>query len=198
MIGAEPHRLIPRCVITQSSGKQRVIYDAYVGLQSERSSDANKLTLCSAIRPAQHLQYAFAYGALPIWEAEEWEEGGEDWPDACRFCPMSREEALCCVVTFFHHEWKQPAFMVYTGLLFGLPLAVTSFNRYSRIEALSRRFGLCLTSLYFDDAHVTDRKACKGSGQKAMQQLNRLLGTPFSEEKCQKMQKFWNLFGARP
>lgn len=104
---------------------------------------------------------------------------------------MSREEALCCVVTFFHHEWQQPAFMLYTGLLFGLPLAVTLFNRYSRfVEALSRRFGLCMTSLYFDDAHIADRKSCKGSGQKAMQQLNRLLGTPFSEEKCQKMPYF--------
>ena len=49
-IRTEPYRLIPR-VITQSSGKQRVIDDAYVGLQSERSSDANKLTLCSALRP---------------------------------------------------------------------------------------------------------------------------------------------------
>ena len=29
------------------------------------------------------------------------------------------------------------------------PLAVTSFNRYSRlVEALSRRFAFCLTSLY--------------------------------------------------
>eukprot|EP00435_Cladocopium_sp_Y103_P052496 s1353_g16.t1 len=45
-----------------ASGKQRVIDDAYIGLQSERSSDANKLTLCSALRPAQHLQYASAYG----------------------------------------------------------------------------------------------------------------------------------------
>ena len=48
LVGTEPFRLIPRCVITQASGKQRVIDDAYVGLQSERSSDANKLVLCSA------------------------------------------------------------------------------------------------------------------------------------------------------
>ena len=61
---------------------------------------------------------------------------------------------------------QRPAFMIYTGLPFGLPLAVTSFNRYSRlVEALSRRFAFCLTSLYFDDAHVNDRKSCKGSGQ---------------------------------
>ena len=101
---------------------------------------------------------------------------------------MSEAEATCCVVTFFHHEWRAPAIMLYTGLLFGLPLAVTSFNRYSRlVEGLSRRFLFCLTSLYFDDAHITDRKSCKGSGQRAMQELNRLLGTPFSAEKCQKM-----------
>ena len=196
LLGAEPYRLIPRCVITQSSGKQRVIDDAYVGLQSERSSDANKLTLCSALRPAQHLQYACAYGALPIWDTEEWESGGEDWPDAYRFCPMSKDEALCCIVAFFHHEWQKPAFMIYTGLLFGLPLAVTSFNRYSRlVEALARRFTFCLTSLYFDDAHVTDRKSCKGSGQRAMQFLNNLLGTPFSAEKCQRMQQSGTFLG---
>ena len=188
MVGAEPFRLIPRCVITQASGKQRVIDDAYVGLQSERSSDANKLVLCSALRPAQHLQYAYAFGPLLNDSMEEWESGGEDWPDAYRFCPMSTEEAMCCVVTFFHHEWHEPAVMLYTGLLFGLPLAVTSFNRYSRlVEALARRFLFCLTSLYFDDAHITDRKSCKGSGQWAIQELNRLLGTPFSAEKCQRM-----------
>ena len=173
-----------------------MIDDAYVGLQSEHSSDANKLTLCSALRPAQHLQYAYAHGNVHFWDSEAWESGGEDWPDAYRFCPMNRDEALCCVVAFFHHEWQQPAFMLYTGLLFGLPLAVTSFNRYSRfVEALSRRFAFCLTSLYFDDAHLTDRQSCKGSGQRAMQVLNTLLGTPFSEEKCQKMQSSGTFLG---
>ena len=195
-LGAEPYRLIPRCVITQSSGKQRVIDDAYVGLQSERSSDANKLTLCSALRPAQHLQYAYAYGALPIWDTEEWESGGQDWPDAYRFYPMSRDEALCCVVAFFHHEWQRPAFMTYTGLLFGSSLAGASFNRYSRfVEALSRRFAFCLTCLHFDDAHVTDRKSCKGSGQRAMQTLNTLLGTPFFRGEMPEDAELWYIFG---
>lgn len=52
----EPFRLIPRCVITQSSGKQRVIDDAFRGGQSGTSRDANKLVLCSPLRPAQHIQ----------------------------------------------------------------------------------------------------------------------------------------------
>ena len=40
---------------TPRSGKQRVIDNGDTGGQSERSSDANKLTLCSPIRPAQHI-----------------------------------------------------------------------------------------------------------------------------------------------
>ena len=56
LIGGAPFRLIPRCVITQSSGKQRVIDDAYRGGQSETSRDCSKLVLCSPLRPAQHAQ----------------------------------------------------------------------------------------------------------------------------------------------
>ena len=48
----QPYRLIPRCVITQSSGKQRIIDNADAGGQTLRSSDANKLVLCSPLRPA--------------------------------------------------------------------------------------------------------------------------------------------------
>lgn len=51
----QPFRLIPRCVIVQPSGKKRIIDDAAVGGQSALSSDYNKLVLCSALRPAQHV-----------------------------------------------------------------------------------------------------------------------------------------------
>ena len=53
-----PFRLISRCVITQSSGKQRIIDNADQGGQSELSSDANKLVLCTPLRPAQHIRYS--------------------------------------------------------------------------------------------------------------------------------------------
>jgi len=48
-------QLIPRCVIVQPSGEKRIIDDAAVGGQSALSSDYNKLVLCSALRPAQHV-----------------------------------------------------------------------------------------------------------------------------------------------
>ena len=44
-----------------------------------------------------------------------------------------------------------------------------------------------LVSLYFDDAHISDWKSSKGSGQAAFATLNSLLGTPFAQEKRQPM-----------
>eukprot|EP00438_Fugacium_kawagutii_P021872 Skav233041 [mRNA] locus=scaffold909:1185193:1185945:- [translate_table: standard] len=140
-----PFRLIPRHVITQSSGKQRVIDDGHLGGQSDRSSDANKLTLCSALRPAQHValvmrRWSPAQLAL-FQEGDSWETGQEDLPSAYRFCPVDPVESRGCIVVWWHDTWQQPAYQVYAGLLFGLPLAVTSFNRCSKLlEALARRF----------------------------------------------------------
>ena len=42
--------------------------------------------------------------------------------------------------------------------LFGLPLAVTSFNRWPRmLQCFFRRFGACMASMYFDDLTVQCR-----------------------------------------
>eukprot|EP00439_Symbiodinium_sp_Y106_P038032 s5591_g4.t1 len=109
------------------------------------------------------------------------EGGGEDWPDG-------QAASLCCVVAWWHAEWGEPAFQLYTGLLFGLPLAVTSFNRYSRaVEALSRRLLAILVSLYFDDSRLTDWASSKCSAQEAFAGLNDCLGSPFAEAKRQRM-----------
>lgn len=191
-IHGQAHRLIPRCVITQSSGKQRVIDNADTGGQSERSQDANKLQLCSPFRPAQQIALTMQYMTQEELQAAQasdaWQTGGEDWPDAYRHSPMSRQECLGCVVTFWHHEWQTPAFQLYGGLLFGLPLAVTSFNRYSKlVESLGRRLAGCLVSMYFDDANIVDWCSSQGSSQWAFSQLNHLLGTPFASEKKQMM-----------
>ena len=186
------HRLIPRCVITQSSGKQRIIDDAAKGGQSASSSDSNKLVLCTPMRPAQHIQSLLSSmsgdSLRRCREDDSLESGSEDWPNAYRHSPMGTREARGCVVVFWHHEWQAPAFQLYAGLLFGLPLAVTSFNRYSKfVEACGRRLLSVLVSMYFDDATITDWASSKGSGQHAFGHLNKLLGTPFAEEKRQAM-----------
>ncbi|CAE7396468.1 unnamed protein product [Symbiodinium sp. CCMP2592] len=195
-----PYRLIPRCVITQSSGKQRIIDNADAGGQSETSHDSNKLVLCSALRPGQHAPAIVA--RVPPEDLEEAKEsdslesGGEDWPDAYRHCPMSEEESLACLVVWWHHEWQAPAYQIYAGLLFGLPLAVTSFNRYSRFsEAASRRLALTVASSYFDDFNLLDWASSKGSGQWAVGSINTLLGTPFAAEKRQPMSAHGTFLG---
>eukprot|EP00435_Cladocopium_sp_Y103_P041796 s1601_g11.t1 len=173
--------------------KQRVIDNGDTGGQSDRSADANKLTLCSALRPAQHITLAMQtwdVDTIQTFQAgDAWESGQEDLPSAYRFCPMSRAESLGCVVVWYHAEWQEPAFQLYSGLLFGLPLAVTSFNRCSRLlESLARRFCKVLLSMYFDDASITDLKSACGSGQWATNELFAMVGSPFATEKKQPMQ----------
>ncbi|CAE7194368.1 unnamed protein product [Symbiodinium sp. CCMP2592] len=196
----KPIRLIPRCVISQASGKQRVIDNADHGGQSELSSDSNKLVLCSALRPAQHVSLAMRCAspavARRLLEEDQWEGGGEDWPDAYRHCPMDEDQSRACVVVWYHKDWAQPAYQVYSGLLFGLPLAVTSFNRLSRFsEAVGRRLVCVLVSMYFEDAHLTDPASAKGSAQFAFSEVNKLLGSPFAEAKRQPMSTVGDFLG---
>ena len=161
MLRGKKFWLFPRCVITQANAKQRIIDYAARGGQSALSADRNKLVLCSPLRPAQHIAAVSSWASDDLWSSwqrcDQWRGAGEDWPQAYRHSPISFEESLGCVVVFWHDEWQQPAFQVYSSLLFGLPLAVTSFNRYSRFaEALGRRLLCCLVSMYYDDAHITD------------------------------------------
>ena len=167
-----------------AGGKQRIIDDAYRGGQSDL------LVLCNALRPAQHVVAVQRWHQEHAWESalahDSFVGAGEDWPDAYRHSPIGSDEALGCVVTFWHDEWQAPAFQVYSSLLFGLPLAVTSFNRYSKfVEAMGRRLLCSLVTMYFDDAHITNWSSNGPSSQWAFSGFNLLLGTPFAEEKRQ-------------
>ena len=55
-VGGSNFRLIRRFVITQATGKKRIIDDAADGGQSEVSTDGNALCFCSAIQPAHHIE----------------------------------------------------------------------------------------------------------------------------------------------
>ena len=100
-------------------------------------------------------------------------------------------------MVFWHDELLQPAFQIYSSLLFGLPLAVTSFNCYSRFaEAFGRRLLRCLVSMCYDDAHLTDLDSTGKSSRWAFGALNALLGTPFAEEKWQPLSDKGTFFGA--
>ena len=124
-----------------------------------------------------------------FFKTDAWETGQKELPSAYRFCPMCRAESMGCVVVWHHRDWNEPAYQLYSGLLFGFPLAVTSFNRLSRLsESLCRCLGGVLISFYFDDATITDPQSAKGSGQWAANEICRLVGSPFAAEKQQTMQ----------
>ena len=147
-----PFRLIKRFCIQQPSGKLRVIDDAAAGGQSRLSQDGSKLDLCSAIQPGLN--------ARLLWEAkthlqgpdsvlqDRLETGGEDLPNAYRYVPMRPADSWMAIVAYWDGGAGGPRFRRYYGQLFGLPLAVTAFNRWPRFfQALARRLGGLMTSL---------------------------------------------------
>ena len=126
-------RVIRRFVVTQASGKKRVIDDALAGRQSELSSDANKLQFCSAIQLCLHAQALAAELARQGKRCAEWPDtlatAGEDLHDAYRKIPMRPDHAWACVVAYNDCRAGGPRFRRYKGTLFGLPLLVSAFNR---------------------------------------------------------------------
>ena len=180
-------RFIPRCVIRQSSGKQRILDNAHAGGQSAFSSESNKLVLCSALRPAQRTAAALsALGvdrAREVLQSDHLEGGGEGWP--------MRTAADMVAGTTRNGAAQLSSFILDSCLGF---FAVTSFNRYSRFcEAAGRRLLVLLVSLYFDDAHLTEWSSSRGSGQQAFRDLNDI--SPFAHDKRQDMSLTVNFLG---
>lgn len=185
-----PYKVLRRKVITQASGKNRGIDDTDESGHSALSSDGNKLLLCSAFRPVQHVRMvaeaARAQGQSVSSVADAFVSAGEDWPNAYRYVPQRPRHSMLCVVVFWSNRRQCLVFQVYYGMLFGLPLAVTSFNKWLKFcEALCRRLLRTMVSWYFDDATVQDWKSCAGSGQLGIGQLMIELGSPFADEKRQ-------------
>ena len=184
-------RYIRRFVITQATGKSRIIDDAADGGQSDVSTDENALCFCSAIQPAHHIEAVQGYmkQAGEIWPQGpegKMQTAGEDWPDAYRYTPMNPTEAEACIVIWWHPQWKCAVAQRYYGLLFGLPNAVTSFNRWSRLaEAMARRLLMVLMSMYFDDATMQDWADSIHETQKCVGEFMKLLGSPWAREKSQ-------------
>ena len=68
------------------------------------SSRNDKLVLRTPLLPAQPVQAVLSYlsssDMIQAQMVDSFESGGEDWPDAYRHSPMSKHEALLCVVVF--------------------------------------------------------------------------------------------------
>jgi len=185
-----PFRLIKRFVITQASGKKRVIDDAASGGQSLFSRDGNKLQFCSAMQPCAHVQALAA--------AAEWKYGpntalpeavvtcGEDLPDAYRKIPMDPDSSWACIVSYPGRGGTSLRFRRYHSMLFELPLAVTAFNRLPfLLQALLRRCFMLLCSFYYDDATFQDWESTAADSQRLVKSVMEIVGYPFASAKSQ-------------
>lgn len=171
-------RIVRRFVIQQSSGKMRVIDDAAVGKQSLFSHDSNKLRFCSAIQPCLHLQLLQAVLGHPSSWPDDVLSSGEDLPQAARKTPMKPEHTWSCVVAYHSPQSSAVQFRRYHSMLFGLPSAVTAFNRLSFfLQSMIRRL-LVLASFYFGDLSYQDWASTAHSTQVAVQTFAKLCGYP--------------------
>ena len=181
------YRLIRRFVITQASGKKRVIDDAAAGGQSLWSADSNKLQFCSALQPCAHVQ-ALAQACSHAGESNLLDDVvtcGEDLPDAYRKIPMQTSHHAACIVTY-PNQMGRPVFRQYYSMLFGLPLAVTAFNRLPYLcQAILRRCFRLMASFYYDDCTLQDWNSHAAAAQQCMCTAMELLGYPFAESKRQ-------------
>ena len=109
---------------------------------------------------------------------------------------MVPDQADGCIVAYWCPDASEVRFRRYFGHLFGLPLAVVSFNRWSRfLQAIIRRVAIVLISFYFDDATFQDLASTANSAQTAVRGIANSLGSPFSEGKSQDMASTGDFLG---
>ena len=105
-------------------------------------------------------------------------------PDAYRKIPMLPEHTWACLVVYAHEGqawWRR-----YHSMLFGLPLAVSAFNRLPfLLQAAVRRCLAILCSFYFDDATAQDFDFCAVDSQSMLEECVSLWGYAFAEAKRQ-------------
>ena len=109
---------------------------------------------------------------------------------ACMRCVhLTRSDVLAFTGSTVHVLGQASfAMQVYSGLLFGLPLAVTSFNRLSRFtEAVGRRLTGTMVSMYFDGALSLIWARPRVQVSTPFGEVNRLMGSPFATEKRRAM-----------
>ena len=194
------YRLIKRFVITQASGKKRVIDDAAAGGQSQLSADGNRLQFTTALQPCQHVKLLVdtlcQFGIVPNQHLDTISAIGEDLPDAYRKIPMLPSHSSACLVTYRDNASNAIRIRKYNSMLFGIPLAVAAFNRLPfLLQAIVRRVSRQLCTFYYDDATQQDWSSTAVSSQSNLELIAELLGYPFAVDKRQLPQPTGDFLG---
>ena len=89
------------------------------------------------------------------------------------------------MVAVFDPHTEEWGYQECWGNLFGLMSAVWNYNRTPKfMQALYRRWLRILAAIYFDDVSLQDLKESKGTGQRHLRAMSRMMGVKLSPEKA--------------
>ena len=185
----------PAFSIEQASGKLRRIDDAKRGMSNRTARYEEKVQLHTALQPAVYCKLALAlakdaghFKTVEEQQAEVFEHGGEDLPDAYRGLVVAEKDLCCNIVMVKHPLDGTIKFQVVYALLFGFRASVMHYLTWAEFQqAYARRLLVLMWSVYVDDSNIVDFKTARGSGQFLGRRGFQLLGTPFAPNKSKTM-----------
>ena len=201
LFGSGQWRPVPRFLVTQPCGKQRLIDNAKKGLHNEATSVSETIYtigidmwpviargMARAVLQQQGSawpdQAHVALASLPPWFLLV--ASVMDLPDAYRGCPVDPHQRKFAVVAVFAPQAKAWRFFAYTGLLYGLASAVVSFNRLpTLLVAAGRRLLALACGAYFDDLFDMNIRSNATASMQALLHVLQLAGAPPAPAKTQ-------------
>ena len=101
---------------------------------------------------------------------------------------MKEDHLRYNIVATYNVESSRWEYQIVWGCLFGLSSSVMNFNPFSKfMTAVARRWLFVLVTMFYDDATLQDLAAARGRGQRYLQALFRMAGTPFNPAKTSRL-----------
>ena len=193
---------VPSFCHVQPCGKKRRIDDAKCGMQNEFIAYSERGHLCTAFQPALCARLvaeeAAHCGPAVLGTLGGLQSGCDDLPNAFRAVPGRPEDLWANVVAVRHPRSGEWRFQIVWALLFGLASSVIQFGRWSHfLQAVLRRIGSLLWSMYVDDGSLVDALTAGQAGQELASVLFEALGSPLAPHKRKPMASANDFLGVR-
>ena len=193
---------VPSFCHVQPCGKKRRIDDAKCGQQNAFIEYSERGHLCTAFQPALCARLvseeADAAGVDAPTLLQGVTSGCDDLPNAFRAVPGRPEDLWANVVAVRHPQSGEWLFQIVWALLFGLASSVIQFGRWSHfLQAVMRRIGGAMWSMYVDDGVLIDAACAQQSGQDLASEFFAALGSPLAPHKRKCMAAENDFLGVR-
>ena len=151
-----------------------------------------KIVLCNAAQPVIDaralVEEACTLGLSERLLEHRLESGGEDMPNAYRTVPCAPEDLSVNITAIYDPKVCAWRFQEMWSLMFGYSSGVVNFNRWAKfLEAMVRRIGSVLWTMYYDDGSIRDLAVGRGSAQLLVKNFFSQVGAPLADKKRQIM-----------